>query len=139
MKLKESDAGITYFKNLTKRIEWLADEIGLSVRTITKYINGDIPEKLPKLKAICDALQIHPSQLLLPHDRLGYEAVLLDLQELRDTCHDVRERNQETARLSRELLRWQRFFDVGRWEEIEEYDDKDSEIDRELDERGLGR
>ena len=128
--------------NLFSKIEWLSGEVGLSSNTIWRYLRGEFPAHFPKLKQICDALGCHPSELLLPSDRLAYESVLLNLQELEDEVLDVLERNLALTRLSREVLRWQSFFEIGRFEvDVEEElaeRQKSAEIDAELKRRGLG-
>ena len=129
---------------LSDKVSWLAREVNLTSRTLRNYLSGKIPEKIPKLRCICAALGCHPSELLLPSERLVYEGLLLDLQYLRDTVLDVQERNLATVRLSREILRWQKFFTTGRFEDVRDPDveaaeqEHTLEIEREVAKRALG-
>ena len=90
-------------------------------------MSGNIPETIPKLTALCEALGCHPVELLTPHWRNIYEGLLIDVERLvfeddADFTDLENDKSRELRGWSRELLRWQKFFNA-----VGEDDDPETE------------
>lgn len=124
------------------RVLLISAAVGITEQTLYHYMAGKIPENFRTLPALCRAIGCHASELLVPEARRTYELILFDVEALGESGIDFMHRNLETVRLSREVLRWERFFTTGVFGEIDIDDDelqKSNEVEKAIAELLLGR
>ena len=111
-------------------------ESGISERTLWNYVTGKIPEKIPKLTILCEALECHPAELLTPEWRDIYEGLLIDVDALVfDDDTDFLEKSPELRGWSRELRAWQEFFMSGVYREDDPADPAEESHNSEVDDK----
>ena len=129
------------FRSWTSQRE-LAEHLGVTLRYVERWVENGFPKTWKHAEATADFLGIEPCDLLRPDDKQVYLELLIDFRELIRSGATVSERNLETVRLSREVIRWQKFFEVGRWDvdpEVEAAEQEHTlEIEREVAKRVLG-
>ena len=110
----------------------VADESGISERTLWRYIEGKIPEKIPKLPDLCEVIGCHASELLTPEWKQVYEGLLIDVDNLvfeDDT--EFLEKSSELRGWSREIREWQIFFESGVFKDVSEVEASEAEAQDE--------
>ena len=110
------------FRTWTSMKEF-ASLIGASYDTVLKWSFSGLPMKWKYVGKACEVLGIEPYDLLMPDSKRVYRSLLVDFNELIKSGLSAKERNLETARLSRELLRWEVFFDRGKFPSDDELDE----------------
>ena len=124
-----------------EKVSYAAEEMAIGSSTLWRYLAEGFSSNRQAIK-FCKALDRHPSELLLPDERIAYETLLSDIDEMNEVSAGLIERNLATVRLARELLNWQRFFNTGTFgdDELTEGEIAHSnETERELAEMMLGR
>ena len=114
--------------SFTESLKYISDVSDISERTLWNYVSGKSPEKIPKFKGLCEALECHPAELLTPEWRVVYEGLLIDADALVfDDDRDFLDKSRELRGWSRELRAWQEFFMSGVFRDDFEAEPSDSE------------
>ena len=126
-----------YRKKKKMSQESLANEVDVSHVTVHKWEQGDIPKRWKQYSAVCTALGIEPSDLLSRAAKDVYSWLLVSYEEALIDGKPI-----EIARLSAQVLNWERFFNTGRFGEDDLTDEEiahSNETERELAEMMRGR
>ena len=123
----------------------LLDHLGVSRRTGERWFYEGLPDQWRYAIPTSEFLGVEPYDLLMPSSREAYRTLLIDFRELRRSGESVADRNLETVRLSREILRWENFFRNGVFDVSDDEDEtseeraRQREVDLDLDKLGLGQ
>ena len=116
--------------SLSRSVRTVAAESGINERTLWRYLSGQIPKNIPRLRELCEVLDCHPSELLTPEWRTLYEGLLIDIQTfVFDNEDDFSEKSHELRGWSRELRNWQKFFAGGGANAIDETEEQPEQIE----------
>ena len=107
---------------VTESVEFVAARSGISEKTLWNYLGGKIPKKIPKLAALAEACECHPSELLTIGTKQIYELLLYEAEQILLDDSDFTERSLHVARVSREIRMWEKFFQTG------DFGDDDREV-----------
>lgn len=110
--------------------EQLGEAVGVSQAAIQKWEAGEVPKRWRHYKAVCEALDCEPVDLLAIDAKMTYDWLVLTFKTAL-----LGEDSLEIARLSKQVLDWTRFFTVGTF--LSDGDDPDelansSEIERTI-------
>ena len=94
-------------------MEFVAHRSGIGESTIWNYLAGKLPKKIPKLPALAEACGCHPSELLTRSSKAVYDLMVYEAEELLLDDEDFKERSLHVARVSRQILMWENFFQTG--------------------------
>ena len=129
-KVKFSSAALRYYRE--KRDMTQADLgylIDVNQDVISKWESGRIPQKWKQLPAICEHLEIDVIDLITLDTRMLFEWLVINFKDalLRDDTGEI-------ARLSKEVLNWERFFTAGSFfSDLDEAEDvHSSEIEKRI-------
>ena len=110
--------------------EQLADAVGVTQQAVQKWETGHVPKHFRHYKKVCEALEIEPVDLLILDTRMLYDWLVLKFKTAL-----LRDDTLEIARLSKQVLDWERFFTTGSFF-TEDYDDTElaqsSEIEKAI-------
>ena len=118
----------------------VAIELGVTQQVIAKWESGDVPKTFRHLPRLAELYGVEPADFLEMKSLEVYHNLCADFRELVEMSGlSVMERNLETVRLSREILKWQTYFATGNFTEADDADEiveersKQREIDAVLD------
>ena len=123
--------------SLSQKIVFIAEALKITPDTIWKYIYEKTKTQ-PKLRAICEFLECELIELAIPAARQTYEAHILDFHKIRDTRENVIDNNVELIRHAREILKWERLFQIVHEKDTEEIDEHSRKVADELHNLILG-
>ena len=132
-----SKALLFYRKRKKQSQEWLAEQVGVTQNTIHRWETGDIPKRWQEYAAVCEALDIEQVDLLSRESKDMYSLLLVRYEEAL-----IDGTSLEIARLSAQVLNWERFFTTGKFGDEELTDEEighSSETERELAEMLRGK
>lgn len=131
MDTKINGGYIRYFRERKKMSqETLGSEVGVTQKTICKWEQGEIPERWRQYTRVCEALDCEHVDLLTLDKRMLYDWLTMKFKESL-LCND----SLEIARLSKQVLDWERFFTTGTFFAEDSDDDElanSSEIDQAI-------
>lgn len=82
--------------------------VGVTQQAINQWERIAIPKKWRECKAVCEALDCEPVDLLTLDTKMLYNWLTMKFKEAL-----LRDDSLEVARLSRQVLDWERFFSTG--------------------------
>lgn len=117
--------------------EWLAEQVDVSQVAIHRWETGNIPKRWKHYAAVCEALEIEQVDLLSRKSKSLYSWLLVSYEEAL-----IEGSSLEVARLSAQVLNWERFFTTGKFGD-DELTDEEIELgdatERELAEMLRGK
>lgn len=123
----------------------VAIELGVTQQVIAKWESGDVPKTFRHLPRLAELYGVDPADFLTKESLGVYHNLCADFFELVYAPGvSVMERNLETVRLSREILRWQTYLATGDFTDVDDVDEiveergKQREIDEVLDSQLAG-
>ena len=117
--------------------EWLAEQVGIDQSAIHRWETGNVPKTWKQYAALCEALDIEQVDLLSRDSRAAYNWLLVNYEDALVGGNAL-----AIARLSAQVLNWERFFNTGKFGDDELTDDEEkhsNETERELAEMMRGR
>ena len=97
-----------YRKKRKRTQEWLAQAIDIDRTAICRWEQGEIPKTWKHYAAVCEALEIEQADLLSRTAKDMYSWLLVSYEEAL-----IDGKPLEVARLSAQVLSWERFFTAG--------------------------
>ena len=126
-----------YRKKRRRSQEWLALQVGVSQNAVHRWEQGEIPKRWKEYAAVCKALEIEQPDLLSRAAKDMYSWLLVSYEEAL-----IDGKALDVARLSAQVLNWERFFATGRFGEDDLTEDELAHSDateRELAQMMRGR